>query len=391
MRLSKENCGVNRRRRFKDQSVLGIVWHMLTTERVAIHAGGPSVADGPGVDAAPDAVRPVAWRVLVALGVAGLLLFLIVSGVVLTKRYQSSVQSASNLSAVQVPTVAATQVPTPVVMSPLAGSPAVVLRAYGSGVLLRPQEAVRLPQGDIAVADAGHHRVVVLSSTGKLVRQITQGGSGALQSPFSLALATGRQLLVLDSDAGQIDEYGEDGKLLEYSALNLNLGHSRGIAVDAAGQVLVADPAMNAIVTLGADLTLVHTQVGTESGGTQLFNQPSAVAIGKDGSIYVVDSQNGRLAQFTSDWKLLRFWPIAMPDTQHSVRMIPLADGRVLASDPVHDALLLFDPSVGQAQSFSLPGGGEPLGVTLGGNGDVLVTCNAAGEVVDVKVQGLKL
>jgi hypothetical protein len=80
-----------------------------------------------------------------------------------------------------------------------------------------------------------------------------------------------------------------------------------------------------------------------------------------------------------------------MPDTQHSVRMIPLANGRVLASDPVHDALLVFDQSLGQAQSFSLPGGGEPLGVALGGSGDVLVTCNAAGEVVDVKVPGLKL
>jgi len=85
------------------------------------------------------------------LSVAGLLLFFIVSGVVLTKLYQSNVPTASNLRRSSAHGRCHAGADT-VVMSPLAGSPAVVLRAYGSGVLLQPQEAVR-PQGDIAVAD----------------------------------------------------------------------------------------------------------------------------------------------------------------------------------------------------------------------------------------------
>ena len=76
---------------------------------------------------------------------------------------------------------------------------------------------------------------------------------------------------------------------------------------------------------------------------------------------------------------------VAHPGARHTAfaRVIVLADGRLLASDPVHNALLLYDASMTQPQSFPLPGDGEPLGLAPGGHGDVLVTCTATGVVLD--------
>lgn len=387
-----------RRRRFRDQSILGIVLHMLSSMEPAA-APARTVAShdsegeaGKGRDHAP-ALRAAALsrRALILAGAFGMVAFVAVSGVILTKLYQSRVPTAANISALQTPAAVATVPPTSIALAPLAGAPLVQLRTYGGGLLLQPQDALRLPDGDVAVADTGHHRVVLLNASGKLVKQITQGGGGALQAPFSLALTPSHRLMVLDSDAGQIDQYALDGALVSSSDLALHLGHARGIAIDAKGQVLVADPAMNAVVTLSADLTLVGTQAGAGDGSAQLFSQPSAVASSNDGSTYVVDSQNGRILQYVSGGRILHEWPIVLPDTQHSARVVVLSDGRMLASDPIHGALLLFDQSMDQPQSFALPGDGEPLGVALGGRGDVLMTCTSTGEVVDVKVPGLKL
>jgi hypothetical protein len=393
---SKVEAVDRRRRRFKDQSVPGIVWHMLTsldaapkTKTVAQEHAFADASPSRALDAARS-VPVVSRRLLAVISALVLAGFLLVSGIVLTKLYQSSPQSAPDLGSLRAPAAAVTPQPT-IELSPLTGAALVQARAFGTGLLLQPQDALRLPDGGVAIADTGHHRVVLLDGAGKLAVQITHGGSGPLQTPFSLALTPSHQLLVLDSDAGQIDQYTTGGKLVAASDLALHLGHSRGIAVDAVGHVLVADPAMNAIVTLGANLAILRTQVGTSGSGGVLFNQPSAVAASPDGSVYVVDSQSGRLVHYSPAWASLQQWPLPVPDTQHSPRIVVLRDGRVLASDPVHNALLVYDASLGQPQSFRLSAGGEPLGLAPGGHDDMLVTCAAADQVLELKVPGLTL
>jgi sugar lactone lactonase YvrE len=356
---------------------------------------------GPDGGYAQGAVSPVvqdagrapasSLRALVIASVVALGVLLAISIIVLMKLSQSGTSTPALLATPQVLTPIAATPQATLAFSPLAGAPLVQLQAYGSGMLLQPQDALRMNNGEIAIADTGHHRVVLLDSAGKLLRAVTQGASGPLRSPFSLALMRGNQLLVLDSDAGQIDQYTAGGALVASSDLALHLGNARAIAEGATGEVLVADPAMNAVLTLMTNFNFVRLEQGESGTGDTPFNQPSAVASAPDGSIYVVDSQSSRLVHYSASWTLLQQWPIVVPDTVHSARVIVLADGRLLASDPAHNALLLYDPSMAQPQSFPLPNGGEPLGIALGGHGDVLVTCSGTGEVLDVTVPGLKL
>jgi DNA-binding beta-propeller fold protein YncE len=288
----------------------------------------------------------------------------------------------------------------PPVSSPLAvppGTPLTAAHVYGGSapaLLDSPEEAIRLKDGHIYVADTGNHRVAVFDAKGRLLRSITSRLNGSLLAPFSLAVTPQGHLLVLDSEAGAVIEYDAAGTPLRESSQSLSLGHARGIAVDAKGDVLVADPAANAVYTLSSDFTLVHTEAASAGAAAHLFDQPSAVAVAPNGAIFVMDNQNSRIEQFSPAWQLQFTYPLVPSDTQHSPRMLPLADGRLLATDPPDGKLLLFGASTAQPQAFSLAG---PPAVTpciaLGLAADrlpaVLVTCNGSGRVLQVRVPGL--
>ena len=156
----------------------------------------------------------------------------------------------------------------------------------------------------------------------------------------------------------------------------------------------VADPAANTIYTLGSDFTLLHTQAAKSGNSADIFEQPSAVAVAANGTVYVMDSQNNRIEQFTSDWQLQYVYPMVPSDTLHAPHILPLRDGRLLVSDPRDDKLLLFGAASAQPQAFALTGrfGGLPC-VSLGLASDtlpnVLVTCNGSGQVWQIRVPGL--
>jgi DNA-binding beta-propeller fold protein YncE len=218
-----------------------------------------------------------------------------------------------------------------------------------------------------------------------------------LLSPFGLAITPSGHLFVLDSDRGQVIEYaaGRTGSAVPQLASDTVIGllHARDLALDAAGHILVADPASNSVVTLAADLTLLHQQPNRAANGVDLFEQPDAVAAGPNGSIYVVDSQNNQLKQYSSGWTLLRSWPLIATDTLHAPHVLPLSGGRVLVSDPPDGKLLLFTATSNLPRAFTVaiqPGSpAVPLGLARSGPSTVLVTCNGSNQVLEVRVAGL--
>jgi hypothetical protein len=382
---------------FRKQSLGGILWRMLMSmsreaEQRRSGARTPKgTAPAPG-NSAMRTSPPVTYLAISAVGLLFVVLVAI-SLAVLVNLYNTRDKVGLQPN----PTVVPNASPTPAafVAPPAMPLTATAVLAGGpapSARLLGPQEAVKVPDGRVFVADTGNHRVAILDRHGRYIGAITQGARGPLQTPFSLALTTDDQLVVLDSDGGQVLEYSLAGRLLRASDPALSLGHARGIALDPAGRVLVADPAANAVDTLDSNLTLVHQQPAIEAGKPDLFNQPSAVAAGSDGTIFVVDSQNSRVEQFTSDWQFLRAWPIAVSDTQHSPRVAPLSGGNLLVSDPRDDKVLLLTPdsSVPVAYSMSGPDGPGlmPLGIDVERDGKILVTFGGSNQIMEAPLPG---
>jgi DNA-binding beta-propeller fold protein YncE len=357
--------------------------------------GGAS-RSGPNALSGASKSRRFSRASYVPLAAAAMLLVLLiaVSLAILVNLYNSNDQVGLRANPTSVPR--ATQMPASFTAPPAVPLTATAVLAGGPAATARlgtPQDAVRTADGRVFVADTGNHRIAILDRHGKYIGAITRGASGPLQTPYSLALTSDGLLVALDSDAGEVLEYNLAGKLLHASdPAALSLGHARGIALDPTGRVLVADPASNAVATLGPDLSLIHQQPASVAGKPDLFNQPSAVSVGADGTIFVVDSQNSRVEQFTSDWQLLKAWSIAVTDTQHSPRVASLSGGRLLVSDPRDNTLLLFGPDGDLPKAYSVagPDGPEsmPLGIDIERNGRVLVTFAASNHVVEIRLPG---
>lgn len=91
------------------------------------------------------------------------------------------------------------------------------------------------------------------------------------------------------------------------------LNHPRGLAIGADGTLYVADSLNHRIQAFDADGNYLFGwgtyevgEYGTATGGN--FNQPWGVAVGPDGNVYVADTWNHRVQVFTPDGQFLRAW-----------------------------------------------------------------------------------
>jgi hypothetical protein len=376
---------------------------MLAPSRARSAPAASATASAEGAASVP----PNAGAVPLPIMLGALLVVLIASAIIVTNIVVSSPSpSAPAPLAAASPSpapAAANVVPTPVPLVAPAALPLTVTATLGatgaaSPAFAQPQEAVRGPDGLIYVADTGNHRIAVLDAHGKLVRTITRGASGPLQSPYAVAFAPNGHLYVLDSDAGQVLAYAPGPTAadapLQASASSIPLVHARDMAINAAGQILVADPASNSVVTLSSDLALQQQQSNRGADGSDLYEQPDAIAAGPKGTVFVVDSQNNQVKEFSGGWHLLRSWPAVASDTLHAPHILPLAGGRLLVSDPADSKLLLFDPTSSTPQAFLVPPraglAAQPLGLAHGPDATILVTNNGTGQVLQVRLPGAR-
>ncbi len=120
--------------------------------------------------------------------------------------------------------------------------------------------------GNVYIADTGNHRIRMISTKGIIT---TVAGNG-------------------------LGKFAGDGGL----AVNASLFHPKGIAVDAAGNLYIADTFNNRIraVMNGAIVTIAgKTQGYSGDGGAALsaqLNGPVAMVVNSAGAIYVSDNQN---------------------------------------------------------------------------------------------------
>lgn len=129
------------------------------------------------------------------------------------------------------------------------------------------------PQNNLYVADAGNHRIRKITSAGVVT---TFAGSGVLGSGNNATTPT----------------------LAQFNT-------PKGITRDASGNLYVAD-AGNHIIRKISSANAVTTLAGSTSGwadgvGTLArFNNPTGIAVDAQGNLYVADSGNNRIRKFTA-------------------------------------------------------------------------------------------
>jgi YD repeat-containing protein len=237
------------------------------------------------------------------------------------------------------------------------------------GVLSRPLATATDSSGDVYVADAGHDRVQEFSSSGAFVRQWGGAGTGAGQFTNIAGIAVGGGNDVYVAEPTRIEEFSSTGSFirqigsegfpnggfLELTAIAVDpaghlwaLDHGGGqtrpyriqelsaegaymrkaeiekggsggdvlepgaLAVDAAGHLWIADTGNSRVQEFeviflsgtGASLNLLRT-VGSMGTGVGQFSRPKGISIDPSGNVWVTDTENDRLEEFSLSGRFL--------------------------------------------------------------------------------------
>lgn len=145
-----------------------------------------------------------------------------------------------------------------------------------------PYSVVQNTAGEIFVADSENHQICKITADGTV--QTLAGGVGQ-----------------------QDKSYSYTGELKDGIGTSARFNLPQGIALDAVGNLYVADRLNHAIRKITPDGT-VSTLAGSGKSGYQdgvgkaaQFNEPGDVAVGSDGTVYVADTLNHRIRKIAPD------------------------------------------------------------------------------------------
>ncbi|HMT07963.1 MAG TPA: hypothetical protein PKA82_08160 [Pyrinomonadaceae bacterium] len=162
----------------------------------------------------------------------------------------------------------------------------------------------------IRVIENGNVRTLAGSTTG-----FCDGSDALFDTPTGLAMWNDK-LLVADTGNRRIRVVEPDGNVWTLAG-NGEINHRDGslmsssfvaptaVAVDKNGTIYVADG--NAIRMIGGAMPMVKTIAGLERGNRDgkglaaMFNRPSGIAIDDNGDLLIADSENGSIRKLTSD------------------------------------------------------------------------------------------
>src|SRR5215510_1876526 len=201
--------------------------------------------------------------------------------------------------------------------------------------LIYPNGLALDDKGDLYISDIGTHRILKLNRLGRLIVIAGTGEGGysgdggpaikaQLNAPHDLVFDAEGNLLIADTFNHLIRRIDRQGVITTVAgsgkapytgygapAPKDTLNNPQGVAVDGAGNILIADTYNRVVRRLdrSGTLTVIAGSVGGLSGdggpATEAqLNLPMAVTIGSDGGVYVSDAANSRVRRVKADGKI---------------------------------------------------------------------------------------
>jgi tripartite motif-containing protein 71 len=217
------------------------------------------------------------------------------------------------------------------------------------------------PAGSVYVSDSGNGRVVRLwgdaTPLGELGGPAARGGAELSGNAAVAVSAADRETFVADSGHNRILVYGPEGTLRARWGAAGGAGaagsgpgsfeHPQAIAVDAVGNVYVADTGNDRVVKLNPGGTVI-AEWGARGGTDGRFRSPAGIGLDAAGNVYVLDRENNRVEVFTESGRFLARWGERGAGPGQLSQPSALAvgcDGDVYVADTNNNRVERFEPA----------------------------------------------
>lgn len=186
---------------------------------------------------------------------------------------------------------------------PLLDKQRLLLTNGKQGEVIRPTAVQVGVDNHIYVADVGNQVVLVMDSSGNILRYFGGSGTtdGKLQYPNALYVGKDGKVYVSDTNNGRIQIFDQKGQFLY--KITGSQGKSgiltlpRGLAVTETGTILVVDVFSHSVRAFDVAGLEVWSLGGYGSNPEQ-FNFPNGLCVDSEGRIYVTDRENNRVVVF---------------------------------------------------------------------------------------------
>lgn len=159
--------------------------------------------------------------------------------------------------------------------------------------------------GRVYVTDTGNKRVIVFDPNGKFIQEFGTEGESWLDEPVGIAIGGNGFVYVADTWNMQVVVFSAEGNLITRWPVQGWAGDSLDnkpyIAVDVQDRVYITDPERYRVIVFSSSGTPLAAfgQYGPEEDA---FGLPVGIVSSADGSVWIADAGNNRLAKF-DPWK----------------------------------------------------------------------------------------
>jgi tripartite motif-containing protein 71 len=256
--------------------------------------------------------------------------------------------------------------------------------------LAEPRGVALDGKGRLWVSDFGHSRVAIFDASGGSLGGwggVRGNGKYQMQDPADVAVH-GDDVYVADTWNGRVQHLTTSGQFRDTAADGFY--GPRGVAVAPDGTVWVADSGNNRLAILRAGQPVRY--VGKAGSGADGLSSPVGVAVGASGRVYVADIGNHRIQVLGVDGKFERSISVSAWTSPMEPYLAVDDKDNLFASVPAASAVLEIDRAGKVVHTWSSDDSGKkflkPTGLALdAANGVLYVVDTAASSIGTIHIR----